>query len=398
MLFGGEDDFATAFGDTWRWNGTAWSSLQPASSPTPRSGHGLATHAGAGGHVVLFGGRVLGLPTPFAETWTWNGTTWQLRMPLTNPPARHDLSLAYHAGRQRTVLYGGVTGIGTELADTWLWDGNNWAQGPVIGPTARSGAAMAYDDARDRVVLFGGFDGTRYLNDTWEWDGASWTQRQTLVAPPARSSAGMAFDRERCRIVLFGGSIASQPFVLADTWEWTGTRWLNIGPVGPPAARWDGMMAFHSATRAVVLFGGTTSLAVLAGTWAYTPTVRGTSTVFGVGCSGSARIAAVDKPIVGNTNFAVEVSGVLPQASTFLLVSAFRANLFVPPCTIYPQLDIVVGRSASARGDVRFDLPIPFARALSGGLVFAQGVSLDPNGALLGIAVLTPGLQIRIGD
>ena len=48
----------------------------PVSSPSKRSSMGLAYDA-ARGQVVLFGG--LAGPSVFADTWTWDGTTWTKR-------------------------------------------------------------------------------------------------------------------------------------------------------------------------------------------------------------------------------------------------------------------------------------------------------------------------------
>jgi hypothetical protein len=92
-------------GDTWTWDGTDWTEVTPAVSPSARS---WAAMAGTEDGVVLFGGQGLR-----GDTWVWDGTSWT----------------------QRDVP--GLRG------DTWVWDGTSWTQRDVPGPTPRSGAAMA---------------------------------------------------------------------------------------------------------------------------------------------------------------------------------------------------------------------------------------------------------------
>src|SRR5690348_272451 len=70
------------------------------------------------------------------------------------PPARNDHALAYDSHRGCTVMFGGAA-FSPALADTWEWDGTRWQQKlPAVAPPARTGHAMAYDSIRGRTVLF----------------------------------------------------------------------------------------------------------------------------------------------------------------------------------------------------------------------------------------------------
>src|SRR5262249_12962684 len=60
VLFGGE---APAYGDTWEWDGSAWT-RQATSGPSPRAYAGMAYDA-ARSSMVLFGGNN-------DDTWEWN--------------------------------------------------------------------------------------------------------------------------------------------------------------------------------------------------------------------------------------------------------------------------------------------------------------------------------------
>lgn len=75
VLFGG----VTVNGysnETWTFNGTTWTnatSANPYAKPLPRANAQMAYHT-ASTSVVLFGG--LGPISDFGDTWTWNGTAW----------------------------------------------------------------------------------------------------------------------------------------------------------------------------------------------------------------------------------------------------------------------------------------------------------------------------------
>jgi hypothetical protein len=73
--------------------------------------------------------------------------------------------------RERTVMYGGF-GIGSVyLADTWEWDGTTWQQRQPSGgpPLERSATALTYDLLRSATVMVGGIDYAWWLNDTWTY-------------------------------------------------------------------------------------------------------------------------------------------------------------------------------------------------------------------------------------
>jgi hypothetical protein len=154
---------------------------------------------------------------------------------------RNAHAMAYDSDRKRIVLYGGADAAKVR-SDTWEFDGKGWLLASDEGPGPRTFPVMTYDSVRKRVVLFGGnrvlFGRTQqdneYLNDTWEWDGRKWTEIK-VAGPPPRAEAVMAFDRERGRAVLFGGHCMSEKSRnrWGDTWEWDGTKWMQITITGP---------------------------------------------------------------------------------------------------------------------------------------------------------------------
>jgi len=118
----------------------------------------------ARGVTVLFGGYD---GTYSGETWEWDGTAWTQRM-VSGPSGRYLHAMAYDAARGVTVLFGGerYSQINNE---TWEWNGTVWTQRVLGGPSARWGHALAYDTARGVTVLVGGHSIAVGLNaETWE--------------------------------------------------------------------------------------------------------------------------------------------------------------------------------------------------------------------------------------
>jgi len=268
VLFGGWDRADRQ--DTWEWDGTRWEDRTPVlSGPSARDGHALAWD-GARGRVVLFGGSA---DDPFDDLWEWDGATWREVLsegPRPSPRDRH--AMAWDAARGRLVMFGGEGPLPD--ASVWEWDGARWYECPPTGPSpsVRAGHAMAYDETRGRVVLFDGTDAEGDRDDTWEWDGDSWTQCVAAERPGARNEHAMAWDGASGRVVVFGGSDDNGE--LQDAWEWDGTAWTDAAPPGElPAARSEHAMVWDARDGRVVMFGGWDStFARREDTWEWTGT------------------------------------------------------------------------------------------------------------------------------
>ena len=167
-------------------------------------------------NVVLFGG--FGSGGELNDTWTWDGSTWTQLQPRVVPPGRNAASLAYDARDHQTVLFGGCCQNSPYQAfnDTWTWDGRSWTeQVPDVSPSGRVGAALSYDDALHEIVLFGGANASPF-NDTWLWDGHRWNEARSRTSPGIRSAASLAYDPSLKSTVLFGGD--TNGIDNADTW------------------------------------------------------------------------------------------------------------------------------------------------------------------------------------
>jgi mannan endo-1,4-beta-mannosidase len=268
VLFGGQAS-SGVLNDTWTWNGTTWTQQQPASSPPARAAAGAA-YDRVHGRVLVFGGVISanGKLTYFGDTWSWDGTTWTQLHPASSPSARQLADMAFDPTGQQVVLFGGHNGV--PLGDTWTWNGTTWTQRlGAVTPTPRVESSMATDEATSNVVLFGGFgiDGTED-SDTWTWSNGAWTQLSPFPSPSARSGAAMAYDAAQSHLVLFGGGCCSYPATStdADTWTFDGNHW-TLASFNTPSARQYAAAATAGAQGSVLLFGGLTSSGNGQDTW-----------------------------------------------------------------------------------------------------------------------------------
>jgi hypothetical protein len=368
VLFGGDGATNGHLNDTWTWNGTTWKQLNPPTSPPARVEASMAYDSRTG-QLVLFGGfGGLGDDPPLDDTWTWNGTTWTQLNPPTSPPARERASMAYDPSTGQLVLFGGY-GPGY-LHDTWTWDGTTWTQqSPKASPSDRIGASLADDPGTGQLVLFGGDGGNvGYLNDTWTWDGTNWTQLSPATRPSARWDAPMAYDPGRGEVVLFGGRGTGGG--LGDTWAWKGTTWTQLNPATSPPARTEASMAYDPSTGQLVLFSGLDENFVhLDDTWTYQPVLApkitsSHSDAFTQGVPDKFTVTATGTPsslvaetgtlpagitFIDNGNGTASLSGDATQSGTFPLtvtaangVSPNATQLFDltvnPPVTTWSQL------------------------------------------------------------
>ena len=142
--------------------------------------------------VVLFGGNVTNWTA--GDTWEWDGTAWSLRTTPAAPPGRMYHALTYDPLRARVVLFGGtrlVNGSWVDLNDLWEWDGVAWQQRMTAsGPAPRLSSGMFFDASLGKVVLFGGTG----FDDTWIWDGSVWKQAQPTAKPPRGSANAVTYD------------------------------------------------------------------------------------------------------------------------------------------------------------------------------------------------------------
>ena len=271
VMFGGLQGVpgsgATVLKDTWLWDGNTWKRQNPANSPSPRWAAMMA-YDEANGTVVLYGGRPDATGTAslgLSDTWVWDlaNNTWTQKS--TTGPPRYEGSLAYDPQSKMVILFGGASGVGT-WNDTWGWDGTTWKNlNPQTSPGARAVAAITYHATNQPgIVLFGGarlinpdgrFPGASELNDTWQWTGTNWVQRTPAQSPPVQATPTMAYNAATMETMLF----ESNPFLTSggqQTWAWDGNNWFQKTPVSSPSNRDRQTVTYDAARNEVLVFGG----------------------------------------------------------------------------------------------------------------------------------------------
>jgi len=287
VVFGGRYESGLLLDDTWMWQNPVWHNVSHAGSPPARTGHTSVFQPPPGrDRTLLFGGcgslDVDGACVDtLADTWEWDGRTWQQQEPAQAPPPRWGHALAWDAGRTRAILFAGRTdadGDGASEAvssDTWAWTAGGWEDVSVgSSPPPRTEHALVYDEVRDRIVLLGGEDADgRSFDDTWEWTGAAWVEVEPHGGRPlSRSGHSMAWDAVRGRsMALWGWSRqdADALSYIRSLTEWDGTRWTDVTPLSgnTPFVRRDFGLVFDTVRDRLFLFGGQSLRFTHSDTW-----------------------------------------------------------------------------------------------------------------------------------
>ncbi len=404
ILFGGSTALPAPSNQTWRWNGTDWFQLTPATSPSGRYGIELV-HDSARGVCVMYGGwtSAIAIGSASSQTWEWNGTTWTQVMPAVDPGGLFNYAMSYDAARSRVVLYGGSTSLAFPSAQhgTWEYNGTTWT--PVAtttdpGPLDR--AAMAFHVGTGRTVLFGGVDPMVGGNDTtWLFDGAAWTIAPvTGLRPPARTGAAMVYDPFRDVCVLTCGANPTTGQRFDDTWEWDGAAWYQMPTTTTGVL--DGCAAFLPSARQVVKFGGQQSFTPVVlniETWEF----GAKATPFGAGCAGTAGTPslACTAPRLAQP-FQVDLTNLSQPANAAILFFGFSTFpaidltfLGMPTCALLTEPVVILPISGTG-GSASWTWS-----AVSGAVgdaFYGQALVLDPLATVLGYTI-SNGVSARIG-
>lgn len=340
-------------------------------------------------------------PTALGDTWRWNGSNWVQLAPATSPSPRGQHAMATDLARSRIVLFGGQDAIGAPLGDTWEWDGANWNQAtPTNAPSPRPNPAMTYDAARGRTLLFGGGSSmVAFRDDLWQWDGVNWTQRVLTVRPAPRAHGRFVFDARNNRAVLAGGFIyhfLGVNVAVADTWVWDDVQWTQVTG-SAPAYNADGVGVFHEELGGLLYSAPLTLVTMPSDHLFAFGSVAAVST-YGAGCPGGTVIPelnAISVPFAGNSQFALWVARA--RARALVVVGLDWRSSAIPlggGCQALVPNPVFVTGLANVMGGAVVPLPIPNAPALHGLSLHGQAVTLDPAGALAGVAAMTAGLRL----
>ena len=218
------------FDETWEWDGQMWTRFEGADAgPGAREG-ALMAYDAARAKMILFGGSTPDMKI-HGDTWAWDGQAWT-QVSATGPAQRFPGGMVYDPARQEVLLYSGhfasISGEFIDYDDLWSWNGNSWRELPTNEPTPghRTHAGVMFDPVTENVMLIGSGNDA-FLSDMWAWDGAKWEELPTSNAP-ARSGHNVAYDPKRDLFVLFGGVDRPGGKALDDTWEWDRKIWVCV--------------------------------------------------------------------------------------------------------------------------------------------------------------------------
>jgi hypothetical protein len=256
-----------------------WTQITPATSPAARAGHAMATNP-ITDTILLFGGA--GTFVTYNDTWTYDGSNWTQLSPVNSPTAKFYTGLVYDTSRAVYVMYGGnATYTSPGVNQTWEFDGVTWTQRfPAANPGNLGGHAMAFDWWRNRVVLYGGIKTVGPIvdsNETWEYTGTNWVNRNPATRPGRLEHHSMCFHGGVGKTILFGGVNADPSTPPGDvandkTWAYDGNTntWTELAIVGPrPNKRERATLAYDPVREVCVLTGGLRAQSSQAehGTW-----------------------------------------------------------------------------------------------------------------------------------
>src|SRR5204862_828962 len=107
--------------------------------------------------AVLFGGSGAVVTGTFGDTWEWDGLAWTPRSFVVAPGPRRSAAAAYDRMRQRVMLVGGM-GNNTPEDEHWEYDGTQWTLFAPMPIVAAPNHALVHDAARAETLLLGGAD------------------------------------------------------------------------------------------------------------------------------------------------------------------------------------------------------------------------------------------------
>lgn len=224
--------------------------------------------------VIMFGGRDAS-GAALQDTWAFDpvAKTWtQLLAPCRKgrtcplPPARYMHGMAWSSALGKVVVFGGEADMRTFLADTWTFDGTTWQRIATSGPSARAALGLAEDAATGALILFGGADWQGDLMPepaTWllQPGSSTWAKLVTPTLPEMRAELGMAYVASIGAVVVTTGDSGA----MLGTWtnsayafDMAAKDWRKLTTTGgPPTARNAANLTANLCDGSAILTGGT---------------------------------------------------------------------------------------------------------------------------------------------
>jgi hypothetical protein len=152
-------------GETSTYDGRTWTKVKSGPTPSGRAAAAFAYDPDTR-TVLLFGG--IDVSEQFGDTWEWNGTAWTQLHP-DKAPAPGAAVMGYDSATHQMVL---IASNGT----TWQWTGHTWSQITIASPPLGSYAGLVYDAVHQYLLLWEGNGGIEQGSQTWSYSSSGWKQ------------------------------------------------------------------------------------------------------------------------------------------------------------------------------------------------------------------------------
>ena len=229
--------YTTSTNRVWEFNGTEWNVITAAHAPVQCADGASLQYDPVRRRTVLVGSAGFPGVTNPSETWLWDGTDWTLAAgPDQSPHGAAGGSMTFDAARGEMVL------LTMGNMETWTFDGSRWSpRTPVTKPSPGLWVFdLAYDPVRRLAVFFCGETTSppaAYPRETWAWDGTDWRKLEIPSAPPETIDYALAYFPERNALVLHGGWGSPD-------WDFRNQVWqLAIGDAPPAGIRFTDIRA-----------------------------------------------------------------------------------------------------------------------------------------------------------
>src|SRR5262249_45375599 len=138
--------FVDTGGRTSGFNGSTWTPL--ATSPGSRNLAAATTNVGVGGTPVVFRGD--SSPGVLHDLWSFNGSSWTQLFPASSPSPRTGAAMA-NDGFGGLFLSGGQDATSLALDDLWQFSGGSWTPIANHPPVKRALHTLILDVGRAQL-------------------------------------------------------------------------------------------------------------------------------------------------------------------------------------------------------------------------------------------------------
>lgn len=223
FVFGGSYFTGGEIDHTYAFDGSNWSRKRPENSP-PVSDRGTMAYDASLDKTILYNFDFsLGNNDNFC--WLWDGTDWEEIDPPDPEISFEHAALVYDAEQQETLMVvKRFFGNNSEFVETWSFDGTSWTEKtPITVPPAGSWISLCYDASLEKVVMI--LRENASIFHTWTWDGANWSEIQTDEVDIDPIEGHLLYDGRTNSTIYLGDERA---------FTFSGSNWIALENVPEP--------------------------------------------------------------------------------------------------------------------------------------------------------------------